>query len=92
LCALQAAVEEGAAALGFRTEGRDFTPHLTLGRVNERQWPADQAKLTEALAQSQALSFGSFVADHISLVRSELKPLGPVYTQLFAAPLNERIE
>src|SRR3989449_1353826 len=33
---LQAAVEDGAAALGFAKEARAFTPHLTLARIRDR--------------------------------------------------------
>lgn len=86
LGALQAAVEQGAAGLGFPPEARGFTPHLTLGRVTENLRPPDRPRISAAL---RALTFApqTFTVEQVALIRSELKPAGSVYTRLFSAPL-----
>jgi len=91
--ALQQAVETSVAALGFKPEARDFKPHLTLGRVNEHVSSADHSKLGRALGalgQGGATSYGDFVVRHLDLIRSELRPTGAVYTQLFSAPFADQ--
>jgi 2'-5' RNA ligase len=86
LGALQAAVEQGAAGLGFPPEARAFTPHLTLGRVTENLRPPDRPRIGAAL-RALAFSPQTFTVEQVALIRSELKPAGPVYTRLFSAPL-----
>ncbi len=88
LSALQAAVEEMSAQLGFAREARAFTPHLTLGRVNGGPRPADQMSLLDYVKDGRARRFGEFEADRLTLMRSELRPTGAVYTALFVAPLG----
>jgi RNA 2',3'-cyclic 3'-phosphodiesterase len=84
---LQAAVEREAQALGFTPEARAFTPHLTLGRVRPGVKTAERERLMQALAQMRAQSLGDFSPGHLSLMRSELRAGGSVYTRLFAAAL-----
>ncbi len=87
LRALQSAVERGAAELGYPPEARGFTPHLTLGRVTEHLRPAERPQLSQAL---KALTFAPqpFSAERVSLIRSDLRPTGAVYTALFTARLE----
>jgi 2'-5' RNA ligase len=88
---LQGAVEREAQALGFTPEARAFTPHLTLGRVRPGVKTAERERLIQVLAQMRAQmpaqSLGDFSPGHLSLMRSELRAGGSVYTQLFAAAL-----
>jgi 2'-5' RNA ligase len=84
---LQAAVEQEALALGFKPEERDYNPHLTLGRVNFGVRPRDLGRLIDVLAQSKAKHLGDFMPEQLSLISSELRAGGSVYTQLYAAPL-----
>ncbi len=88
MSALQAAVEAMSAQLGFAREARAFTPHLTLGRVNGGLRPADQMRLLDYVKDGRARRFGEFEADQLTLMRSELRPTGAVYTALFVAPLG----
>jgi 2'-5' RNA ligase len=84
---LQAAVEKEAATLGFKPEARAYTPHLTLGRVNYGLRAGDVRKLMETLAQTGAQTFGEFTPGHLSLMNTELRTGGSVYTQLSVASL-----
>lgn len=84
---LQAAVEREAIPLGFKPEGRGYSPHLTLGRVNAGLRAGDGRRLMAALAAERERQLGSFKPEHLSLMNSELKPGGSVYTQLYRASL-----
>lgn len=70
---------------GFEREDRPFKGHLTIGRFRER---ADSGKLIEAIRKFQDFESGMFVAGKLYLYKSDLKPEGPVYTELFSATLN----
>ncbi len=80
---LRAALE----AAGFTADPR-FEPHLTLARVS------DQAASTEAAAVGalvQTLPFPSgltFDVAHVSVMCSDLRPSGAVYTRIAAVPLS----
>lgn len=78
LTPLAAAVESAMAALGFAPEERPFHPHVTIGRVKSRQ------NVHDLLRRMESITFESQPTrvSHISLVKSELKPSGSVYTTM----------
>jgi 2'-5' RNA ligase len=86
---LQTAVEAEALTLGFKPEGREYQPHLTLGRVNDGVSPTDatRQRLMEALGPARARRFGEFSPGHLSLMNTELKAGGSIYTQLSTVSL-----
>lgn len=86
LVALAARVEEAMAQAGFPREQRPFKPHLTLGRVREGA-PVPPA-VVEALQQTPS-SYGAWRVERLVLMRSELLPAGPRYTELSEARLRE---
>ncbi|KAF1078889.1 RNA 2',3'-cyclic phosphodiesterase [Methanogenium sp. MK-MG] len=62
------------APLGITSETRIFTPHVTLGRI-KRYDPS----LRAALEKVAGHAFGQMSVDTITLKKSSLTPLGPVY-------------
>ena len=90
LSALQHAVESGAHRLGYQSEDRSFSPHLTLGRVKHASQisASDQQRIRHALEQTKIDSLGTARVDSVHLYKSDLKPTGSVYTKLFSAPLK----
>ena len=87
LGALHAQVTRELQAAGFPCDTR-LDPHLTLGRVQERATPAEAAQIG-AIVQTLTLPTPlPFDVGHISVVRSELRPGGAVYTRLQAIPLR----
>ena len=72
-------LEERLAQIGFAKEKREFSPHLTLGRVKSQK---EKGGLTEALTNTEASHLGSMRVTKLSIVKSELKPQGPIYTSL----------
>jgi 2'-5' RNA ligase len=87
---LHRALGEKLKAINFTPEARPFAPHLTLGRVKDGIPPRQLAQLGQALeqAQGQVGQLASLHVAEISLMQSELKPAGAVYTQLAQARLN----
>jgi 2'-5' RNA ligase len=81
--ALALGVDAALAALGFPHESRRFSAHVTLGRIRE---PRSCPRLAGALAAGGR--FGRQHVEGISLMRSELSPHGPRYTELAAVPLR----
>lgn len=89
LVALQHGIESATSRLGYESEERGFSPHLTLGRVRQNISASDQQKIRGALEEMKIDSLGSARVDSVHLYNSELKPTGPVYTRLFTAPLKK---
>lgn len=85
LCALHDALEPPLLELGcYRREERQYTPHITLGRVKS-DLPTD--KLAAALAKQAAWQGGETLVREVLVLSSELRPQGPVYTVLSRAKL-----
>jgi 2'-5' RNA ligase len=80
---LQASVERALLPLGFAPEPRGFSPHLTLARFKQ---PPDRS-LAAAAGAYQGLPFGCVRVGDVRLMRSDLRPGGPVYTVLESLPL-----
>lgn len=81
---LAAAVEEALSPLGFPSESRAFTAHVTLARVKD---PQRAAKVGERLAALPAADVARFRVADVALMRSELSAGGSRYTALHRAPL-----
>jgi len=79
LVRLQTAVENAMMGLGFEREERKFSPHLTLARVKFPKPRDNWQKQTEGIRD---VKLGGFEADHISLMKSELRREGAVYTEV----------
>lgn len=87
LGALQQSVEVASTSLGFVPEARAFAPHLTVGRVSPTARPADLAKLKEVISTTQLLPI-TFTLNALSLMQSDLRPEGAVYTELWSLVLQ----
>lgn len=84
-------VEETFAAIGFAREKRPFSPHLTLGRVRREARPADRAAIGSYLERIPTQDYGTITADSIHLIKSDLRPSGPVYTTISSIRLYDSI-
>jgi 2'-5' RNA ligase len=88
LAQLKKAIEENVAPLGYPTEKRKFSPHLTLGRVRRRVGSGDRRRLGELVGASEAGSLGQMEVRSVNLMRSDLQPGGAVYTRLVEVELK----
>lgn len=81
------AVEQHVAPLGFPTEHRAFTAHVTLARVKD---PKAAPKVGERLAALPPVEVARFEVQDVALMRSELSPGGSRYAALARFPLTGR--
>jgi len=88
LAGLQKAIEDGMERLGFAPEGRKFDAHLTLGRTQRRASSGDVRRLGQLVSETDIGSLGQMEARSVSLIKSDLRPTGAVYTQLAAVELE----
>jgi 2'-5' RNA ligase len=80
LVALHDALEPPLLDLGcYRREERQYTPHITLGRV---KGPAGTDQLATALARRADWHGGQVRVREVVVMSSELRPEGPTYTVL----------
>lgn len=89
LDALQRGIESASRRLGYESEERPFSAHLTLGRVKSNVTAVDQQKIRRAIENTQVDLLGTARVDSVHLYKSELKPGGSVYTRLYSAPLKK---
>jgi 2'-5' RNA ligase len=88
LKALHHSIETETARLGYTPEGRPFSPHLTLGRVSRNVNSSELSRISEVVLGSKVGFLGATLVDSVHLYRSDLKPGGAVYTQIFSASLS----
>jgi len=84
---LRDAVETHVAPLGFPTERRAFSPHLTLGRVQRYASKSEVREIGDVVAATQLGTIDEMSVTAVSYIKSDLKPSGAVYTTLFEAEL-----
>lgn len=85
---LQSAVEAGLRPLGYPPEDRPFSPHITLGRVRREAASRDAARVGAAIAAQPDSRWGAERVEAVYLMKSELRPSGPIYTVQFVAKLT----
>ena len=88
--ALHDALEGPLLKLGcYRREERQFTPHVTLGRIRTDK-PLDQ--LAEALVKKKHYQAGETLIREVLVMSSELSPKGPAYTVMSRAGLSAIVQ
>lgn len=88
LASLQRGIESETIRLGYAVEEREFSPHLTLGRVAHNATPDEVRAVADQITNIKVGDLGVAVVDHVSLFRSDLQPGGAVYTPLFTTLLT----
>ena len=86
---LQQSVESRIVELGFEPEDRPFSPHLTLARVQRGINRDDVSKVGLAAERGLAKPVGGWQVTSLSLMRSQLKPSGAIYTEVHRATLSD---
>jgi 2'-5' RNA ligase len=74
--------------LGYPPEKREFSPHLTIGRVTRNANPKEIRAISEALRKCKLGFLGAARIHVVHLYRSDLRPTGAVYTKMFTAELG----
>jgi 2'-5' RNA ligase len=79
-------VETTLMQLDFPPDEREFTPHLTLGRVrSQRGWE----RVLPVVKEYEQTYFGESTVNQVILYQSELRPEGAVYSPLGSIPLQQ---
>jgi RNA 2',3'-cyclic 3'-phosphodiesterase len=87
--ALQRGIESASRRLGYESEERGFSAHLTIGRVKQNITGSEQQTIRRALEEAKIDSLGTARVDSVHLYKSDLRPAGSVYTRLFTASLKK---
>jgi 2'-5' RNA ligase len=74
--------------LNFPREKRRYHPHLTIGRVRRHVGKADRRAIGEKLNHIGQTDIRTQIVNEMSLIRSDLKPSGAVYTHLYSSSLK----
>ncbi len=89
LVRIHATLDTHLAELDIKPEGRPYAPHLTIARIRKGTDRKTAQAVGETLAQFKVDALGAVTIDRVHLYQSVLTPSGPIYTDLFAAPLNQ---
>jgi 2'-5' RNA ligase len=90
LTAIQNGIESTTTRLGYAREERAFSPHLTLGRVSRNVTSQDIKAISQSLEQTRVGFLGATCIDKVHLYRSDLRPTGAVYTEIYSASLLKK--
>ena len=82
LLRLQERLEAALVPLGFASEARSFTPHITLGRVRPEGQAIDKQNLAQAVTSTQFEATTPLEVKAVVLIKSQLTPSGAIYTRL----------
>ncbi|MCC7202644.1 MAG: RNA 2',3'-cyclic phosphodiesterase [Nitrospirae bacterium] len=85
LLRLNKRVEEELKKVGFPAEVRRFTPHITLGRIRSDR---SMGNLSGLIDDMKDINPERFEVMNLHLIKSDLKPSGAVYTNLYSTVLN----
>lgn len=83
-----AALQEG----GIGVETEPFRAHITLARARRDATASQSEAVYQALGSRSAPRVQRHQCAEITLMRSDLRPTGAVYTPLFRAPLGEGLQ
>lgn len=75
---IQEVIERKAITAGFDAEQHDFTPHITIARMEHA---ADKANI-QAILEDEDPHVGTMTVDAVALTKSTLGENGPVYSTI----------
>lgn len=89
LISIQNGIESTTSRLGYAREERQFSPHLTLGRISRNATAQDVKAISQCLEKIRVGFLGATCVEKIHLYRSDLQPTGAVYTRIFSTSLMD---
>jgi len=87
---LQQSIDKAMAGLGFESDNRPFTAHLTLARLRDECSGAESLEFTGLVRSAVFESGPPMMVQSVALMRSQLTPRGALYTRLAEFPLLGR--
>ncbi|MGE0681617.1 MAG: RNA 2',3'-cyclic phosphodiesterase [Candidatus Binatia bacterium] len=86
LIKLVEAIETALMRLDFPPDDREFTPHLTLGRIRS---PRGWDRVFALMKEHENVLFGESTIEKVTLYQSTLRPDGAIYTVLGSIPFQQ---
>ncbi|MBT9149501.1 MAG: RNA 2',3'-cyclic phosphodiesterase [Dehalococcoidia bacterium] len=86
---LQRRIDQALIHLGFPSERREFSPHLTLGRLRDKATNQERRSLGESIGAMRLENGPPFLVDEVCLMRSTLTSAGAIYHRLACVHLTE---
>jgi 2'-5' RNA ligase len=86
---LKKRIDQALIHLGFPAERREFSPHLTLGRVRDQTTNQERRSLGESIRSIQIESSLPFLVEEVCLMRSTLTSTGAIYNRLSSVLLTD---
>jgi RNA 2',3'-cyclic 3'-phosphodiesterase len=90
-------IDGACAAVGFASETRAFTPHLTLARegtgnphAQTRAQSSALSRIAEMVSSRPQPDFGKMIATQFHIYESKLHPKGAIYTKLASFGLTSQ--
>ena len=80
-------IENTCANFGYEKEKRPFSPHLTIGRMKKGISQEERNLIGSALRGYTSQLALRFSVMQIYLMKSELTPKGPIYSEIFSIAL-----
>ena len=90
LVQLQQRIESNLAPLGFTTEARSFTPHLTLARLRNQASLDERQRFGQLISSTKFEKAYSIEVEAINLMRSQLTREGAIYNRISSVKLNKQ--
>jgi RNA 2',3'-cyclic 3'-phosphodiesterase len=88
LASLQHELDVATRRLGYVSEEREFSPHLTIGRVRQNASTAHLQRIRDVLERTSMGRLGTLAVEAVHLYKSELLPSGSVYSKLCTVHLG----
>jgi RNA 2',3'-cyclic 3'-phosphodiesterase len=88
IISLQKRIESNTEQLGFPREKRDFSPHLTLGRVRNEASQNERQRLGKLLSETTFTGLHNVEVNAINLMKSQLTSNGAIYTCIGSVKLK----
>jgi 2'-5' RNA ligase len=82
-------IDRALVPLGFASEKRSFSPHLTLGRVRDKTTNEERSDLGKAIESIKVNNSSPFSVDRVSLMQSTLTKSGAIYDQISIITLDK---
>lgn len=86
---LQRRIDLETTRLGYAPGQRDFSPHLTFGRISRNASPKQVRQASDLLRKHQLGFLGAARITKVNLFKSVLGPNGAVYSKMAVANLCE---
>ena len=89
LSQLQQRIDSNLSPLGFASESRAFTPHLTLARLRQQASLEERQSFGQLIASTKFEAVYGFSVSSVNLMRSELTREGAIYSRISSIELKE---